>query len=307
MNDERHIRAVRFGGESVEKGQIYSVEFSIDSEILSWVDRNSQSSNEHILLFSRLPHRRLLEHVDLQAVEAYWLSERVTKGAVQPELTEVDRIIQQHLSNHSGIIVVEGLEWLVTKHGEDSVLSFIRRLRESVHRTQWTILIPVRPLAFESLWLARMRREAPPTTLDFGQDDNTEIIEEVNIEGALVENETLTPTLEIREDGSPRLVMLTRLPSLGFTQSLLRKRILQWRRMGLDVSGVEPALTMEEDASYRLYTKIEELVRRAVDLDHAIDSLIPPLSASQEAVARFRIRQLTGLDELEKAFFEDTV
>ena len=68
---------MRAGGETMEKGRIYTTEFVSDDETLACVDRESQSSEEHILLFSRLPHRRLLEHLDINAVEAYWLTERV--------------------------------------------------------------------------------------------------------------------------------------------------------------------------------------------------------------------------------------
>jgi hypothetical protein len=73
--------------------------------------------------------------------------------------------------------------------------------------------------------------------------------------------------------------------------------------MGLDVADVEPALTMDETGAYQLYADIEEQVRRAVDLDNALSQMSPPLSATEEAVTRFRIRQLTGLKELEDRYF----
>lgn len=231
------------------------------------------------------------------------MSERVTDGAVKPELTVLNSIIERHLLNHAGIVVVEGLEWLVTKHGEDNVLSFIRSLRESVHRTQWSIFIPVRPLAFSSIWLAHLRREAPSFTFEIEQTNHDPIYTED--ESSVTSDDDIEPQLQIHEDGSPRLVMLTKLPEIGFSHSLLRKRILQWRRMGLDVAGVEPALTMEEAQAYVLYAEIEEKVRRAVDLDHALSQMNPPLSATDEVVTRFRIRQLTGLDELEVRYFAD--
>ena len=145
----------------MEKGQIYTTDFVSDEDFLAWVDRESQSSDEHILLFSRLPHRRLLEHIDINSVEAYWLSERVTEGAILPDMQVILELILNHLSNHTGIVILEGLEWLVTKNGEDNALSFVRKLRDSVHRSRWSIVLPIRVLAFESLWLARLRREAP--------------------------------------------------------------------------------------------------------------------------------------------------
>lgn len=289
----------------MEKGHIYTTDFVSDEEVLAWVDRESQSGENHILLFSRLPHRRLLEHIDINAVEAYWLSERVTEGAILPEMDGILEIILNHLSNHTGIVILEGLEWLVTKNGEDNTLSFVRKLRDSAHRSTWTIVLPIRALAFESLWLARLRREAPSIELTKPEVERANLVEMNLDESSVVNNEHAEfQPLETLDDGTPRLVALTRLPSVGFTDSLLRKRILQWRRMGLDVSEVEPALTMESEQAYALYASVEEKVRRAVDLERHLNQNGASFSATDEATARFRIRQLTGLDELENQLYE---
>ena len=306
MNDELAIRAVKCaGGEELEIGKIYTCEFVTDEETLAWVDRKSQSDNGHVLLFSRLPHRRLLEHLDINSVEAYWLSERITDGAVRPDLGEISKLILGHLSNHNGVVVLEGLEWLVTQNGEDNTLGFIRMLRESVHRKQWTIIIPIRTLAFNPQWLARLRREAPGIELASPAESPTELME--HHDSVAIKNEQFESTsLTILDDGSPQLVQLTRLPQNGFTNSLLRKRILQWRRMGLDVSEVEPALNARDiEQSYALYAEVEEKVRQAVELDRHITANSEMLTASEETAARFRIRQLTGLEELSKIYFAD--
>ena len=288
----------------MEIGKIYTCEFVTDEETLAWVDRQSQSQEGHVLLFSRLPHRRLVEHLDINTVEAYWLTERVTEGAIRPDLDGISNIILSHLSNHNGVIMVEGLEWLVTQNGEDNTLAFVRMLRESVHRKNWTILIPIRTLAFDPLWLARLRREAPGIVLSERSDPE----EDIQNEGGQTELESepeVTIPMSILEDGSPQLIQLTRLPRIGFTTSLLRKRILQWRRMGLDVSEVEPALSvMGEEQAYDLYSVVEEKVRKAVDLDRYLTAHRDRFSASEEASARFRIRQLTGLEELSKMYLE---
>lgn len=290
----------------MEKGHIYTTDFTSDEEILSWIDRKSQSKDEHILLFSRLPHRRLLEHIDINSVEAYWLTERVTEGAILPEMDGILEIILNHLSNHTGVVILEGLEWLVTKNGEDSTLSFVRKLRDSVHRSAWSIVLPIRALAFESLWLARLRREAPSMELSKAEIDiEIETFADDGVSEMIALDDVEVEPLEILEDGSPRLIMLTRLPSVGFNESLLRKRILQWRRMGLDVSEVEPALTMDSEDAYALYAVVEEKVRRAVDLERQLNQMTGSISATDEATSRFRIRQLTGLDELENRLYRD--
>ena len=112
------------------------------------------------------------------------------------------------------------------------------------------------------------------------------------------------PCKDLHEDGSPKLVFLTRLPESGFTKSLLQRRVLQWRRMGLDVSEIESALySTNKESMYQSYTIIEEKVRRAVQLDNWISENVT--DSQERSIAQFRVRQLTGLDELEQRYFPD--
>ena len=295
----------------MEQGRLYTAELSDNTALYPWLDKQLEVSQQQVLLFSRQPHKRLLEYIDLAKVESYWLSERITAGAIPPSLEKIAHIITSKLPNDHGLIIVEGLEWLVSLHGEDAVLAFIRRIRDETYKSSWKIIFPINCLVFDSVWLARLRREAPGTDiLSPIQDD----LIEVNEEGIVKENESSDAIkshnfqqmpgegieLDTREDGSPKLVMLTRLPRNGFSNSILTRRILQWRRMGLDVSEVEPALKiMDDKVAHQLYSSVEEKVRRAVELENHLEARSDNISATEMATARFRIRQLTGLDEIE--------
>ena len=295
----------------MEQGRLYTAELSDNTALYPWLDKQLEVSQQQVLLFSRQPHKRLLEYIDLAKIESYWLSERVTAGAIPPSLEKIAHIITSKLPNDHGLIIVEGLEWLVSLHGEDAVLAFIRRIRDETYKSSWKIIFPINCLVFDSVWLARLRREAPDTDiLSPIQDD----LIEVNEEGIVKENESSDAIkshnfqqipgegieLDTREDGSPKLVMLTRLPRNGFSNSILTRRILQWRRMGLDVSEVEPALKIIDDkVAHQLYSSVEEKVRRAVELENHLEARSDNISATEMATARFRIRQLTGLDEIE--------
>ena len=295
----------------MEQGRLYTAELSDNTALYPWLDKQLEVSQQQVLLFSRQPHKRLLEYIDLAKIESYWLSERVTAGAIPPSLEKIAHIITSKLPNDHGLIIVEGLEWLVSLHGEDAVLAFIRRIRDETYKSSWKIIFPINCLVFDSVWLARLRREAPDTDiLSPIQDD----LIEVNEEGIVKENESSDAIkshnfqqmpgegieLDTREDGSPKLVMLTRLPRNGFSNSILTRRILQWRRMGLDVSEVEPALKIiDGKVAHQLYSSVEEKVRRAVELENHLEARSDNISATEMATARFRIRQLTGLDEIE--------
>jgi hypothetical protein len=74
--------------------------------------------------------------------------------------------------------------------------------------------------------------------------------------------------------------------------------------MGLDVSEVEAALyTSKTSLMYDTYTMIEEKVRRAVQLDNWISENVE--DSQERSIAKFRIRQLTGLEELERRYFSN--
>ena len=295
----------------MEQGRLYTAELSDNTALYPWLDKQLEVSQQQVLLFSRQPHKRLLEYIDLAKIESYWLSERVTAGAIPPSLEKIAHIITSKLPNDHGLIIVEGLEWLVSLHGEDAVLAFIRRIRDETYKSSWKIIFPINCLVFDSVWLARLRREAPDTDIfSSTQDDQIEVNEEGMVkqndssEAIKIHNFQQMPgegiELDTREDGSPKLVMLTRLPRNGFSNSILTRRILQWRRMGLDVSEVEPALKIIDDkVAHQLYSSVEEKVRRAVELENHLEARSDNISATEMATARFRIRQLTGLDEIE--------
>lgn len=103
---------------------------------------------------------------------------------------------------------------------------------------------------------------------------------------------------------------LTTLPP-GFSVDALRRRLLQWRRMGFDVSDLEPALDAQPDRMETLYRDVEHRVRWAIDLERRLNACAHALEPKHVERDRFRLRQLTGmadiascLDEVERQALE---
>ena len=70
--------------------------------------------------------------------------------------------------------------------------------------------------------------------------------------------------------------------------------------MGLDVSEVEPAMFDDDlDSAFELYKVVEDKVRTAIELDNRLDILYERGVRSEVVKMRFRVRQLTGFDEVE--------
>ena len=72
----------------------------------------------------------------------------------------------------------------------------------------------------------------------------------------------------------------------------------------MDTVDIEPSLfNTNVDEMYSKYIELEENVRRATELERYV--LEHVLDSQERTIALFRIRQLTGLDELESLNFSD--
>ena len=189
----------------LEKGHLFSKEFEHDAQLMEWLDRYCQSTDEHIVYVSRMQHRRLLNQIDVTKIETYWMTHRAGQAHISTDLDHLHALIQSRIHNHHGLIVIEGIEWLVSLHGESTLLNFIRTLRDDIHSTQWTLLLPVDALAFNSIWLARFKREAPDLIIETTQIEQAPTSPEEGTEVSI-------PQAQVTEEGLPQLVMLNRLP-----------------------------------------------------------------------------------------------
>ena len=283
----------------MKAGNIYTLDLVSQDEILAYVDKISMRDQEHVLLLSRLPQRRLIEHIDLDKVEAYWVTTQDVAGSIQPSLDQISDLITKRVENHTGIAIIEGIEWLVSLHGFSEVLKFSMSLKDSLHRKPWFILLVVAEDIFDDIQSAKWHREAP----------SWEVPKKVELtEIAVSEDEDLDLSSENAEemvDSNTSLSFLVRIPKEGYSKEIARRRILQWRRMGLDVSAAEPALFQESDEKgFEIYKLVEEKVRRAIELDNRLDILEEKGLKSEVTKLRFRVRQLTGFDEVEKRIDE---
>ena len=278
--------------------QTYSQLFS---DLEFWIERNPET---RFTLITRIPSRRLLEQLDLNDLDTYWITEQDSKNSVKPDFTSIYKILGRDKdTSNEQVIVIEGLEFICDRIGPDALLSAITRLVDDLSMFNYTCILCLDLLAMPAKIATKLKYALE--ILEISDEDVlvTEY-EEEHVEPSITPGEHME--YELGKDGNPRLVYLSKLPRLGFSNNILVKRILQWRRMGLDVSEIEPALNYQEDKAYDLYKSVEEKVRRAVDLDRFINSNSSSINASDLATDIFRLRQLTGLDELERKYYNST-
>ena len=239
-----------------------------------------------------------------QGLDTYWVTEQDTNDSIKPNFTSIYKILNQNKdASNEQVIVIEGLEFICDRIGPEALLSEITRLVDDLSMFNYTCILCLDLLTMPTKIATKLKYSLEILEISDGHVTVTEY-EEEHVEPSMAPGEHLE--YELGKDGNPRLVYLSKLPRLGFSNNILVKRILQWRRMGLDVSEIEPALKYQEDKAYELYKSVEEKVRRAVDLDRFINSNSSSINASDLATDIFRLRQLTGLAELERKYYQST-
>lgn len=286
----------------LKRGVVYLYEFdsydklSMDIELL--MDLNQEYN---FTLYSRLPTRRLIEKLDLSKINHFWIANNEENIAIKPSIQEIIQSITNHDETTSNIFLIDGLEYLYNNGDNSELLSRLVAFGDSLKSRNWAVIYCINSLAFDSDWIIKLRHLSDKLEI------NTPELESYEFEDKKEENvvmpEEENNLFELAIDGGPRLAYLARLPRLGFTNEILVKRILQWRRMGLDVSRIEPALTYDINEAYELYQSVEEDVRRATELERFIHENESLIETSDLATDMFRIRQLTGLNEIKRKYY----
>lgn len=286
-------------GMEFDYSTLRSVDHDKRNSLYEILDHLVSENDFSVAVISRRPQKEVIRYLDITKSDVRWLTDLDVEGSIQPQLEKVSNFIETKISSGQGIIVVEGLEWLKEMQGEDSLLVMARRLNDQIIDKDWTVIFLYNNLAFTSQWSARFKREAPMLIISEvvpQQDFENENITETQKE--------LDETVEILPDGSPRLTPLTKLPESTFSIQLLRRRILQWRKMGLEVSELEPALYKEPENAYKMYKQVEEKIRKIIEIERLIDSPGNKLDSTKLSIYRFQLRQLTSIERIEKEIID---
>ena len=224
--------------------------------------------------------------------------------ALPPSLERIHHAISTRIATEGGIVWLDGVEYLIQRQGFDAFLAFTRSIADEMNGTEWTLMLPFTPLSLNGTEVAHLRREAVPF--------------EIKLQAPLPDLEEPlehSPTPEpIEEEAAPEtipegpragaLVMLSTIAQAALSPAVLSRRKAQWEEMGLEVSELGHALTLDSVARHEVYIRVEEKVRRAVECERRIQ-MIEMRGHSVEAVKmRFRVLQLTGLTKVEERLDE---
>ena len=284
------------------KGRVLSVLSEDPRSPLHWLAMIEHELATTIFVFSRLSPQRLSQHLDLKKVEFKWLSETMDSHALSPSLERIHHAISTRIATDSGIIWLDAVEYLIHRQGFDAFLAFTRSLADELNGSEWTVLLPFTPLSLEGTEIAHLRREAMPFEIATPAPRRTETVSgESNVVEPIefTEPDALdgnVPTPPLQE--SP-LKMLSSIAEAALSLAVLSRRIEQWTDMGFDVSGLDLAMDTDRSDRYTIYRDTEERVRRAIECERRIQMIEIRGHSVEAAKMRFRIMQLTGLDDVE--------
>jgi hypothetical protein len=248
------------------------------------------SNSHHILFLSRLDHRTLASYIGFDRMKVYWLTKREGPLNLKPHLQDIEHCIKMQI-DEVDFIAFEGLDWLFELYPETDVYAFISNIGRSLQAHQKCVFL-LSPLTFTPIQYARIRRFAPSLS---PLDINVNAIHSAEISS--IEHSI---SFEIDQNDSS-LRMLTTLPKLGFNRDHIAKRMLQWKRMGFDVSELQPALSMSDmDHAYRLYMNVEKKVRLAIELIREVEAKSNQLDVKTIQRSMYNLFQLENFDDVEK-------
>ena len=285
----------------VSHGSVYLYDFTSYEQLMNDVEILMEiNADANFSLYSRMPTRRLIEKLDLSKINSYLISNKTKGNSLSPSIDDILTVIRNGENNDShNVHLIDGLELIYDNSHKQDLLRKLTEFIDEISNSQSTMIMCVDNLALDSSWIIKLASVTQKLTIKAPKLTANEEIDSAKEEIGSTEQ----IQYELGIDGGPRLAYLSRLPKIGFTREILVKRILQWRRMGLDVSIIEPSLSYDTAKAFELYQDVEELVRRATELERFIHANAEDIDATQVATDMFRIRQLTGLDELERKYY----
>jgi hypothetical protein len=241
--------------------------------------------------YSRLPLRQLLRYLSIQQA-CWWISDHPSQQSIPPVCASVLDHLVKHLPGQHDVVILESLDWFVQRNGETDVLGFLQQLDALSKQHLFDVMLPVDPLTFDSRFWMRLRSLAP----------EHELLRSSEVEPAVeVPDEEGDPEQFAHQTDQPAeelLVHLVRLPRLGFNKVVLARRMLQWKRMGFDLSELEPAILMENmDDAFSLYHSIETQIVHAIDALRYIETHGTNLTTTERHRYHYRLMHLMRIEE----------
>lgn len=153
--------------QELEDGHTYMIEEEKAKKCFELFTEQVES-NRKGLCITRVHQRRLTKVLPEQDLDFFWLSDRESKTlktisySLERLIYEMDTFIE---NNDNGVMLLDGITYLVNNNSFDAVLRFIRRLIDEISETNAILLISVSPKTLTPQEIKILEREM--TVLNF--------------------------------------------------------------------------------------------------------------------------------------------
>ncbi|MEE9115382.1 MAG: DUF835 domain-containing protein [Thermoplasmata archaeon] len=112
------------------------------------------------LCVTRVYPEILKQRFDLENCAILWLSTAGQDEAIRPrDLERLSLLLEQFLSNNRGVVLVDGIEYLITNNDFVTVLRLIQSIRDRVAMSQAIMIISLNPSTLGCQELNLLERE----------------------------------------------------------------------------------------------------------------------------------------------------
>lgn len=111
-------------------------------------------------IFSRMNPSRIKEDFRIEDADVYWLTgkESTEFNTISPNLESLTWQLEEVLSDES-VILLDGLEYLISNSGFDATIQFLRHMVDTVSETGAIFILTVSPAALERRQVSILERE----------------------------------------------------------------------------------------------------------------------------------------------------
>jgi len=113
------------------------------------------------LMITRFNPKRMRNKYDIEKCKILWLTDKEseTEETVQPVLERIISIIEEFLKDKKGIVLTDGLEYLISMNSFDAVIRFLRSIIDEISETESAFLLSVSPKTMKEWELKTLEKE----------------------------------------------------------------------------------------------------------------------------------------------------
>jgi predicted ATPase len=132
------------------------------------------------LCITRVPPNQLIDLSQAEDAKVLWLSSKPGEVCIPPSLTKLTHEITVFIKNNpNSIVLLDGVEYLLSHIEFNNVLRFVNELVDSMAVNKCVLLIPINPLTMDPKHLALFERNM--NTLDMTTPDSSKLMDVNNV------------------------------------------------------------------------------------------------------------------------------